>query len=404
MEEDIKDKNAKDNINQEKDDRIAELDKNIYKEATYQQNSNLNEKIEINKKTEIKEIKETKEVKEEKKKELVKEDENNLNNLKYNDIINELDKIKKEKESLEKQNRLLEEKNNKLKEENTKLTLKLKNLKESLLKLKTCLEKDIYAKLESKNKLLKEILGQKNLLVKKNQSLNDEIKNLKLIEEDFSKYREKLSSLMKEKSKVDNITIKQEEKIRTYEEEINVLNKECKLKDEKYKKLDENYLGVIKIIEEHKKTILNLKNKIKIKESEDNNKKIIIFQKEQEIALLRNFINSYKNDIRVRFKNKLMNSNNDNYFMKREIPKLKTNRSDLELLTNKRFEQKFNKEINNNKSNLPKIDIQNNNKHSEGSINNNNILKEKLKNKMDEKDEESIKDISNMMIKMINND
>ena len=109
------------------------------------------------------------------------------------------------------------------------------------------------------------------------------IKKYKLNEEEFQKYRDKFDSLMREKTAKDNLSLKQTEKIKIFQEEIEMLNKQSSEKDEKYKKLDEIYLGVIKVIEEHKKTIQNLKNKIKAKEVEDNNKKIIIYQKEQEI-------------------------------------------------------------------------------------------------------------------------
>ena len=183
------------------------------------------------------------------------------------------------------------------------------------------------------------------------------------MEEDFNTFREKFDSLVKEKSNVDNITIKQQQKLKMVEEELEVVNKELKQKDEKLKKLDEVYLSVIKVIEEHKKTIQNLKNKIKIKEAEESNKKIILFQKEQEIALLRSFINSYKNDIRLRLKNKILNTNsNESYVTKKEYPKLKTNRSEIELVTNRKIEHKFLKEINNNiitnkNKNLPKIEV-----------------------------------------------
>ena len=52
-------------------------------------------------------------------------------------------------------------------------------------------------------------------------------------------------------------------------------------KDNRYKKLDDIYLSVIKVIEEykHKQIIQNLKNKIKSKENDDKNKRLIIFQK-----------------------------------------------------------------------------------------------------------------------------
>ena len=225
------------------------------------------------------------------------------------------------------------------------------------------------------------------------------------MEKDFQMYRDKFNSLIKEKTNTDNLTIKQEERLKTYEEEIDILKKECKSKDQKFKKLDEVYLSVIKVIEEHKKTIQYLKNKIRAKDVEENNKKIILFQKEQEISLLRSFINSYKSDFKIRFKNRLMNTNNENYFFQKDFPKLKTNRSDLELISKKRLGQKLNKNNYNTtkNKNLPNINNNINNKQNENDINeNNNNFKEKIRNDMDDQDEENIKDISNLMKKMIN--
>ena len=410
MEEEKKDENKKDDSNPQNNDRAEELNKNIYKQPSYEQNTENKENKENSEENNKNDIQEKEEKKEE-----IKEENNNINNDNLNnnkeiepnkitELTNEIEKIKKEKQSFEEQNKELKEKNIKLNEENNKLTTKLKSLKESITKLKECLEKDIYAKLDSKTKLLKEALEEKESLQKQIYPLNEEIKKYKLMEEEFKQFREKFNSLIKEKSTQDNISMKQVEKMQMFEEEIELLNKQSEEKDERYKKLDEIYLSVIKVIDEHKKTILNLKKKIKAKEDEENNKKIILFQKEQEIALLRNFINSYKNDIKVRFKNKFYNNNTDNFYLKKDFPKLRTNRSDVDLLNNRRFQPKFSKDKNIiNKNNLPKIDIKNINKKSENNINDNfNILKQKLNQEMDDKDEENIKEITNMMKNMIN--
>ena len=414
MEEEAKEKNEKENKGIQNEDKIEELDKNIYKEQSNEQSSNIGVNFEEKNKITFQENQEKKD--EEKKEEEKKEEEKdiqtnnniNINNnnpnenkLETDDLSKEIEKLKKEKETLEEQYKILEEKNSKLNEENTKLSSKLKSLKESIIKLKECLEKDIYVKLESKTKMLKEVLAQKDSLIKQNQFLNDEIKKYKLNEEEFQKYRDKFDSIIREKTAKDNISLKQCEKFKIFQEEIDMLNKQSIEKDEKYKKLDEIYLGVIKVIEEHKKIIQNLKNKIKAKEAEDNNKKIIIYQKEQEIALLRSFINSYKSDIKIRLKNRMMNNNNsnvDNLYVKKDLTKLKKNKSEIELIINKKLEQKLSKDnITNTKNkNLPKID-------NKVSTNDNfNIFKQKVKIELDDEDGENIKDITNMMKKMLN--
>ena len=403
MEEEAKEKKEKENAGIQSDDKIEELDKNIYKEPQNEQNSNIGVNFEEKNKITFQEnqIKTNEEQKEEKKEEQKDIQNNNTYNniinekeLNKEDLIKEIEKIKKEKESLE-------EKNTKLNEENIKLSSKLKSLKESIIKLKECLEKDIYAKLDSKTKMLKEALIEKDSLAKQNQLLNDEIKQYKLNEEEFQKYRDKFDALMREKTAKDNLSLKQTEKLKIFQEEIEMLNKQSSEKDEKYKKLDEIYLGVIKVIEEHKRTIQNLKNRIKAKEVEDNNKKIIIYQKEQEITLLRSFINSYKGDIKMRLKNRILNNNNsniDNLYAKKDFTKLKKNKSEIDLIINKKLEQKFNKDnINIRNKNLPKIDNKLNTNE------NYNILKQKVKMDLNNDEEgENIKDITNMMKKMIN--
>ena len=411
MEEKSKEKNEKADTGIQNEDKIEELDKNIYKEPQNDQASNIGVNFEEKNKITFQENQEK--INEEKKEEEKDiQNNNNINNntlnekeLNKDDLMKEIEKIKKEKESLEEQNKSLEEKNTKLNEENIKLSSKLKSLKENIIKLKGCLEKDIYTKLDSKTKMLKDVLIEKDSLSKQNQLLNEEIKKYKLNEEEFQKYRDKFDSLMREKTAKDNLSLKQTEKIKIFQEEIEMLNKQSSEKDEKYKKLDEIYLGVIKVIEEHKKTIQNLKNKIKAKEVEDNNKKIIIYQKEQEITLLRSFINSYKGDIKMRLKNRMFNNYNSNYnnnynidnlYIKKDFTKLKKNKSEIDLIVNKKLDQKFNKD-NNRNQNLPKIDSKTN------TNDNYNILKQKVKMDLnDDEDGENIKDITNMMKKMIN--
>ena len=411
MEEKSKEKNEKADTGIQNEDKIEELDKNIYKEPQNDQASNIGVNFEEKNKITFQENQEK--INEEKKEEEKDiQNNNNINNnalnekeLNKDDLMKEIEKIKKEKESLEEQNKSLEEKNTKLNEENIKLSSKLKSLKENIIKLKECLEKDIYTKLDSKTKMLKDVLIEKDSLSKQNQLLNEEIKKYKLNEEEFQNYRDKFDSLIREKTAKDNLSLKQTEKIKIFQEEIEMLNKQSSEKDEKYKKLDEIYLGVIKVIEEHKKTIQNLKNKIKAKEVEDNNKKIIIYQKEQEITLLRSFINSYKGDIKMRLKNRIFNNYNSNYnnnynidnlYIKKDFTKLKKNKSEIDLIVNKKLDQKFNKD-NNRNQNLPKIDSKTN------TNDNYNILKQKVKMDLnDDEDGENIKDITNMMKKMIN--
>jgi hypothetical protein len=53
---------------------------------------------------------------------------------------------------------------------------------------------------------------------------------------------------------------------------------------------------MIKLIDEQKRIIRFLQSKIKKREDDESNKKIIVAEKEQEILFLKNFINSLKHD------------------------------------------------------------------------------------------------------------
>ena len=233
-----------------------------------------------------------------------------------------------------------------------------------------------------------------------------------MVEEEFKVFREKFNSLIKEKSKMDNFTAKQELMIKNLEEDVERLNKEVKEKDIKYKKLDDIYLSVIKKIEDHKKINQNLKNKLKIKENEEKNKKMIIYQKDQEIILLRNFINSYKNDIKNKYrsgggdknislnsiKNKVLNNDNSNYFNKqREFPNLHKNKSSIDITKNN-----FSQKLNYNKNNLPKVELKNGIYNKNIKLSDSHYLKKNYLFGIDDKEEENIKEITNLMKKMIN--
>lgn len=52
----------------------------------------------------------------------------------------------------------------------------------------------------------------------------------------------------------------------------------------------------MKYVEDQKKSIKNLQSKLKKKEEEESQRKIIWAEKEQEIHFLKNFINSLKNE------------------------------------------------------------------------------------------------------------
>ena len=129
-----------------------------------------------------------------------------------------------------------------------KLTKKLQTLKDNVFQLKERLEKDIYSKLEDKTKLLRESISENEKLNKQIENMEEEIKRLKSVEEEFDVYRNKFDLLLKDKMNMEKYNIKQEQNIRTLENEIQNLNEECKEKDIKYKNLDKTYANIINII------------------------------------------------------------------------------------------------------------------------------------------------------------
>ena len=139
------------------------------------------------------------------------------------------------------------------------------------------------------------------------------MKRLKSTEEQFEVYRSKFDLLLKDKINMEKFNIKQEQNIKSLEMEIQSLNDECKEKDQKYKQLDKTYLSIIHIIEKQKKNIRNLQDKLTQKQKDENNKIKIIQEKEQEIGILKGFINSLKNELETqnRIIDKLNNENDE---------------------------------------------------------------------------------------------
>lgn len=324
------------------------------------------------------------------------EENNNLN-----EKINTLETDKKELEN--KVTELSKDETNprimQLIDENTKLKDKLSNLKQSVIQIKERLDNDIYNKLELKTKLLKETLQINEQLQKKIEYLQSENEKSKATEDQLKIYRDKFNALVKDKVEMENFASHQEQTIKNLENEISVLNEENQDKDIKYKQLDKTYLSIIRVIEEHKKTIKLLQDKLNKKVNEEKSIKLTVYEKEQEIALLRNFITSLKNE------NSLRNSQNESN-IRYQIKKAKENYG-------------VSSNSNNNKSNFNTNNIVTNNQVGQGLpiINSNtnatNIMKKeesfRIENSNSNKnfitvndpEEENLKEITNLMKKIL---
>ena len=136
---------------------------------------------------------------------------------------------------------------------------------------------------------------------------------------------------------------------------------------------------------------------LKIKENEEKNKRMIIFQKDQEILLLRNFINSYKADIKNKYrsggdniKSKFMND--INYYKPREFPNLHKNKSSINIKND--YPQKLIKSNNFQKiNNLPKVELKANNINKNKNLSKSNYLKKNYVFDINDTEEENFKEI-----------
>jgi chromosome segregation ATPase len=180
---------------------------------------------------------------------------------------------------------------------------------------------------------------------------------------------------------MENFHIKQENTIKGLENEIGQLNSEIEDKDIKYKQLDKSYLSIIRVIEEHKKTISKLQDQLNKKQIEDKNLRNQIYEKEQEISLLRSFINSIKYENRM--------NNFQNSLSARQSAKKKNKNNDSQNLILPKINSAYgNKQLQTNNDNI--------NNNFENNLNYNNVLTE------DDPEEENMKGINNLMNKILN--
>ena len=287
---------------------------------------------------------------------------------------------------LETQNQNLKEENSKLKEYNTKLINKIYSLRENTIKLKEIFDKDIYQKMKEKSKLLEEAKNRNEVYDQQIKVLIEDNNKLKCI-------KEKFDLMIKNKVKSDTVATNQENLIKNYEELLSGLSSQLKEKEAKYKRLDKIYLDVIKVIDEQKKIIYELKVKNNKKDFEIKDKKMVVLQKEQEISLLREFINNYK--IKLGEKRYKINFNSKN----NSLYKSKNNLSSFNILSQKVTPISF---LGNSRyiNNLPKLKLGG----SAVKYNGYNSVINRRFDDSDEKEDKGMKDIreiSNKIRKMI---
>ena len=95
---------------------------------------------------------------------------------------------------------------------------------------------------------------------------------------------------------LEDIVINQEDKIKDLSDQNISLSEEIKQKNNEIKNNESSCLSMIKLVEEYKKNLKSIQNKLKKKEDDDEITKKLIIEKDQEIHLLKNFVHSIKND------------------------------------------------------------------------------------------------------------
>ena len=221
-------------------------------------------------------------------------------------------------------------------------------------------------------------------LQKKLEIYKEENEKSKIIENELKIYKEKFDNFLKDKIEMENFICNQENKVKNFENEINKLNEEINDKDIKYKKLDKSYLSILKIIDEYKKNNKNLQNRLNKKINEEKNNKLLVYEKDQEINLLRKFINNLKHEKTMR-----ISSSQNNIFVNKK-----------KLIQNHNSQKNFLPKINTNCLNNNNINYQK--KIEETSFNLDNNLSYKNLISINDPEEENLKEITNLLKKILN--
>ena len=120
--------------------------------------------------------------------------------------------------------------------------------------------------------------------------------NLNKIKEQSKSIKKQINDVFQEKVELEEIVIQQEERVLNKINQISNLEKKMKVVDEmlknkniEIKKNEQHCMSLIKIIEEQKKNISNLNNRLNnIYQNDIESSKKTIFEKDQEIQFLKN--------------------------------------------------------------------------------------------------------------------
>lgn len=108
--------------------------------------------------------------------------------------------------------------------------------------------------------------------------------------------RTKYNDALKEKMDLTDLIMQQEENMRYLTNQIQFLEETIKSKNGEIKEVEQNCFKMLRIIEDQKRSVSLMNQKLKKRDSEDEHRKIVIAEKDQEIHFLKNFINTLKSD------------------------------------------------------------------------------------------------------------
>lgn len=189
---------------------------------------------------------------------------NNINNMSLDKIIKEHEEEKAHSAALLK--------------ERTELENKIINMKSALQEIKEKFD----IELARKEKLLNE--KQNNQQQVNEHEMKDLTSKIKFLEEQNKKLKGKLETVTKDKLELEDIVIKQEEKVNELAGKVNLIEKLLKEKNKEIKENQNYAVQLVNIIEDQKKQLVKGKS-YKYSKEEEN-----------ELILIRNQVNNLKKE------------------------------------------------------------------------------------------------------------
>ena len=319
---------------EEEENENNEEEENENNEEEEEQNENNEEEEEQNEKNNLKENNNNNNENKDLSKQMSpirKNSEHNISKIEPITTIN--NQLNEENIQIEKENQNLEKENFDLLSENQKIMEKLQKLKNGVIQIKSRLDLDIIRQLDSKKIKIKEYsknLEYLNEKITKNENL---LKKQNELNNDIELFQNRIQIAYKENSDIEQLLIIQEDEIKNLSLNNTKINEE--INDKNFN--NENYLRDIlslnNAINESNQTIQKLKLRIQKKIDEEEKRKNIIIEKENEIELLKKFIENLK------FQN-----NNNEQILQNQILKATEENKQLNNLLQNATKQKIDEE------------------------------------------------------------